>query len=62
MILKTDGAAQQVGLRPGDIIRQVNGRAIRTTGDLAGALNAPARMWQLVVERGGQQIAVTLEA
>jgi Do/DeqQ family serine protease len=63
MVLKlAAGAAQQVGLRPGDIIRQVNGRAIRTTGDLAGAVNTPARVWQVVVERGGQQIAVTLEA
>jgi len=63
MVLKTGpGAAQQVGLRPGDIIRQVNGRAIKTTGDLAGAVSVPARVWQLVVERGGQQIAVTLQA
>ena len=62
MILKMGaGAAQQVGLRPGDIIRQVNGRAIHTTGDLAGAVGVPARVWQVVVERGGQQIAVTLE-
>src|SRR5258706_5683974 len=36
LILKTDvGAALQLGLRPGDIIRQVNGRSIRTTGDLS---------------------------
>jgi Do/DeqQ family serine protease len=63
MVLKTGGgAAQQVGLRPGDIIRQVNGRQIKTTGDLAGAVAQPARVWQLVVERGGQQIAVTLQA
>jgi S1-C subfamily serine protease len=63
MVLKTGpGAAQQVGLRPGDIIRQVNGRQIRTTGDLAGAVSVAARVWQVVVERGGQQIAVTLEA
>jgi S1-C subfamily serine protease len=56
------GAAQQVGLRPGDIIRQVNGRSIRNTGDLAGAVNAPARVWQVVFERGGQQVAFTVEA
>jgi S1-C subfamily serine protease len=63
MVLKTGpGAAQQVGLRPGDIIRQVNGRQIKTTGDLAGAVAQPVRVWQLVVERGGQQIAVTLQA
>jgi Do/DeqQ family serine protease len=63
MVLKmAPGAAQQVGLRPGDIIRQVNGRAIRTTGDLAGAVNTPARVWQVVFERGGQQIDFTLEA
>jgi len=63
MVLKTGpGAARQVGLRPGDIIRQVNGRKISTTGDLAGAVAVPARVWQVVVERGGQQIAVTLEA
>jgi Do/DeqQ family serine protease len=62
MVLKTGpGAAAQVGLRPGDIVRQVNGRQIRTTADLAAAVSAPARVWQLVIERGGQQISVTLQ-
>ncbi len=62
MIFKLDqGAAAQVGLRPGDVIRQVNGRQIRTTADLVAAVAQPARVWQLVLERGGQPISVTLQ-
>jgi S1-C subfamily serine protease len=61
LVLKTDaGAAQQVGLRPGDIIRAVNGRAIHTTGDLSGAVAAPASAWQLTIERNGQQVTTTI--
>jgi S1-C subfamily serine protease len=61
LVLKTDaGAAQQVGLRPGDIIRAVNGRAIRTTGDLTGAVAVPTSAWQLTIERNGQQVTTTI--
>lgn len=53
------GAAAQVGLRPGDIIRAVNGRDIRTVRDLSGAVTGAAATWQVTIERNGQQVTAT---
>jgi S1-C subfamily serine protease len=50
------GFAQSVGLRPGDIIRQVNGEAVTTTADLAARLATPIRGWTLAIQRGDQVI------
>lgn len=50
------GAAQGVGLRPGDIVRAINGREIRTVGDLAAAVAARQRVWRVTIEREGRQI------
>ena len=48
--------AAGVGLRPGDIIRQVNGKAISTTADLDALLKAGARGWRIAIQRGDQVI------
>ena len=56
------GAAQRVGLRPGDLIRSVNGRAIQTVRDLTGAVSVAVRVWQVTIERGGQQVTATFRA
>jgi len=53
------GLAMNAGLRPGDIVRQVNGRRIATVRDLAEAAAAPAAAWQVTIERNGQQITAT---
>ena len=50
------GFAQKIGLQPGDFIREVNGRRIATTADLAAALQPPAHGWTLVIQRGGRTI------
>jgi S1-C subfamily serine protease len=50
------GFAQTWGLRPGDFIRQVNGRKIATTADLTAALAAPAATWTVAIERAGNTI------
>jgi Do/DeqQ family serine protease len=50
------GYAANLGLQPGDFIRQVNGVAIDTVGQLTGLLATPAGGWTLVIERGGQTI------
>jgi Do/DeqQ family serine protease len=50
------GFAQSVGLRPGDIVRQVNGEAVTSTADLAARLGAPSRGWTLTIQRGDQVI------
>ncbi len=49
--------AARMGLRPGDIIRGVNGNQIRTVTDLVSALGAGrGPMWRLEVERDGALI------
>ena len=53
------GGAMNVGLRPGDIVRLVNGRKIESVRDLAEAVSKPAPTWQVTIERGGQQVTAT---
>jgi Do/DeqQ family serine protease len=55
------GPAAQIGLQPGDIIRAINGRQIRTVPDLVAAANAEAGAWQVTIDRGGQQITATFQ-
>ena len=56
-----DGStAQRVGLRPGDIILEVNGTRIESTGDLERAARQDAREWRLTISRGGQRRNVVL--
>jgi Do/DeqQ family serine protease len=55
------GPAAEVGLQPGDIVRQVNGRRIDSVRDLVAAAGVPARAWQVTIERGGRQITATFQ-
>ncbi len=50
------GFALSAGLRPGDFIREVNGRPIDTVADLAALSNGGNRAWTVTIERGGQRI------
>jgi S1-C subfamily serine protease len=59
MISSIDSAntyAASVGLQPGDIIREVNGRQVNTTADLQAIVKAGANGWRITIERGGQLI------
>ncbi len=51
-------AASQ-GFQPGDIVRSVNGSNINRVGDLAHALNAGH--WDMVIERGGHRIPLSVD-
>jgi len=51
------GFAAGAGFQPGDIIKSVNGQQIRTTAGLQQALGEAATNWQVVIQRGQQQIA-----
>ena len=62
VIKVADGPAAQVGVRPGDVVRAVNGRSIRTVQDLAGAVSGGARVWQVTIERNGQQVTATFSS
>jgi Do/DeqQ family serine protease len=57
----TDSAtAAGVGFQKGDLIIAVNGTKIGKTSDLDKVTREGARLWRIVVVRGGQQINVTL--
>ncbi len=57
LVIQIDsGFAQNIGVQPGDFIREVNGEKIATTADLDLALRGPARGWTIVIQRGGQMI------
>jgi Do/DeqQ family serine protease len=55
-----EGAARNLGVQPGDIIRMVNGREIKNVRDLANAVVTPAPVWQFTLERNGQQLTATV--
>ena len=54
------GFALNAGLRPGDFIREVNGRPINTVADLLALSNTGNRAWTVTIERGGQRITARL--
>ena len=54
-----DGLAARVGLRPGDFIRAINGKQVRTEAEVAAATAQNARRWQVTIERGGQLVTST---
>ncbi len=57
LVTKLDtGYAQNIGLRPGDFIREVNGRKIDTTRDLMNAVQSGGHVWTMSIERGGHII------
>ena len=59
--LDPDGLAADAGLREGDVIRQVDGKAIHSAGELRSALKGRADRPALVlVQRGGNSFFATL--
>jgi Do/DeqQ family serine protease len=58
--LADDATAASVGFQKGDIILAVNNQKIAKTSDLDKATRESARLWRIIVVRGGQQINVTL--
>ncbi len=50
--------AQQLGFRRGDVIVSVNERPIERTRDLDQAARQGARIWRIILSRGGQRVAV----
>jgi Do/DeqQ family serine protease len=58
--LADGGTAAGVGFQKGDIILAVNNKKIEKTSDLEKATRESARLWRIIVVRGGQQINVTL--
>jgi S1-C subfamily serine protease len=46
------------GMRPGDVVREVNAVKITRTADLAKITSQRLRVWQFVVERGGRTVVM----
>ena len=49
-----DGVAAGLGLQPGDVIKEVNGKVVTSTAELQGQLAAGGSSWRFVVMRNGQ--------
>ena len=50
--VRSGGVAADLGLRPGDLLREVNGRPIRAPADVADALKLDRRRVEVTVQRG----------
>jgi serine protease Do len=55
-----DSIAAQQGFQPGDIVRALNGREIHSVSELNHALANAGGQWDMIIDRGGQQIRVQL--
>jgi serine protease Do len=53
-------AANQ-GFQPGDIVRSVNGAPIRNVGDLNRALTQANGHWDMIVDRNGQRLTLSVD-
>jgi S1-C subfamily serine protease len=62
VILETDAysAARRVGVRPGDIIAEVNGRPVTSTESLQQMVVRGARVWRLTIRRGGRELQTVI--
>jgi S1-C subfamily serine protease len=54
-------AGRGAGFRRGDVLERINGRPVRTVGELQAALNAGAP-WRVDVRRGGRTVSATFGA
>lgn len=50
------GFAMNAGLRPGDLVKRVNGREIGSVRELTGVLGSGQGQWQVTIERNGQEV------
>jgi len=52
------GFARRLGIRPGDVLEEVNGREVRTVREALERLDDRARRWRIVVRRGDRRLAL----
>jgi serine protease Do len=58
--VNSNGIAARYGFQPGDIVRDINGVAINRVGELVRALNG-ANRWDMVIERDGRRLTLSVE-
>jgi S1-C subfamily serine protease len=62
LVTKVEGGiAAELGLQPGDVVKEVNGRAITSTGQLQSLLALGASSWRVAVLRNGQVRTVQVQ-
>jgi len=61
VVTNVGGYAQSVGLRPGDVVKALNGRKIDTTAELQSALAGTGGSWRITVNRRGRDITASFE-
>ena len=52
--------AAHVSLRPGDVIRAINGRDIKTLDDIEGVIATAPQRWRLLLRRGNRKIVLDI--
>ncbi len=62
VIVSTSGGTPSgsYGFQPGDIVRSINGAEIHSVGELERALANAAGRWDMVVDRGNQQLTLSV--
>jgi serine protease Do len=55
-----NGIAANYGFQPGDIVRSINGVNINRVGELVRSLNN-ANQWDMVIERGGRKLTLSVQ-
>lgn len=58
LVESVKGAAAKAGIRQGDIIVNVNGRAIRSTSDLRSAVSGAKKSARVLIQRGDSRIFI----
>jgi S1-C subfamily serine protease len=52
--------ARRLGIKPGDIVAEINGEKIETTRGLEKLVGKGARVWRLTIKRAGQTIRTVI--
>jgi Do/DeqQ family serine protease len=56
-----DGFAGNIGLQPGDLIRDINGQPVTSVKSLKTLLSAGAHSWRMTIQRGDQKMTVQVQ-
>ncbi len=60
--IRRDSVARRLGFRPGDVIEQVNGKAIGDVDDLKRANRGKPSRWQIILRRDGKRLRMEFRA
>ena len=60
VVVSVEGIAVRTRLRPGDILRRINGVAIDNTGDVAKVAAIRSNGYEIGFERNGQRALIRL--